>query len=105
MCCVQVQHISSLASTPHLEKDTHANGKGLDHVHVNVQYQPVKVMAGMFGLRSSIHIIFFLYKTSPGRGFEAASPQILRREGLPRFFTSSDPLVWEPPALGLPFFL
>ena len=28
---------------------------------------------------------------SPGRGFEAASPQILRGEGLPRFFPSLDP--------------
>ena len=28
---------------------------------------------------------------SPGRGFEAASPQILRGEGLPRFFPSPDP--------------
>ena len=28
---------------------------------------------------------------SPGRGFEAASPQILRGEGLPRFFPYPDP--------------
>ena len=28
---------------------------------------------------------------SPGRGFEAASPQILRGKGLPRFFLSPDP--------------
>jgi len=28
---------------------------------------------------------------SSGRGFEAASPQILRGEGLPRFFSSSYP--------------
>ena len=28
---------------------------------------------------------------SPGRGFEAASPQILRGEGLPRFSPSPDP--------------
>jgi hypothetical protein len=28
---------------------------------------------------------------SPGHGFEAASPQILRGEGLPRFFPSPDP--------------
>ena len=28
---------------------------------------------------------------SPGCGFEAASPQILRGEGLPRFFPSPDP--------------
>ena len=28
---------------------------------------------------------------SLGRGFEAASPQILRGEGLPRFFPSPDP--------------
>ena len=28
---------------------------------------------------------------SPGHGFEAASPQILRGEGLPRFFPSLDP--------------
>ena len=28
---------------------------------------------------------------SPGRGFEVASPQILRGEGLPRFFPSPDP--------------
>ena len=28
---------------------------------------------------------------SHGRGFEAASPQILRGEGLPRFFPSLDP--------------
>ena len=28
---------------------------------------------------------------SPGRRFEAASPQILRGEGLPRFFLSPDP--------------
>ena len=28
---------------------------------------------------------------SPGRGFEATSPQILRGEGLPRFFPSPDP--------------
>ena len=28
---------------------------------------------------------------SLGRGFEAASPQILRGEGLPRFFPSPEP--------------
>ena len=28
---------------------------------------------------------------SSGRGFEAASPQILRGKGLPRFFPSPDP--------------
>ena len=28
---------------------------------------------------------------SPGRGFKAASPQILRGEGLPRFFSFPDP--------------
>ena len=28
---------------------------------------------------------------SPGRGVEAASPQILREEGLPRFFPSPNP--------------
>ena len=28
---------------------------------------------------------------SPGHGFEAASPQILQGEGLPRFFPSPDP--------------
>ena len=28
---------------------------------------------------------------SPGRGFEAASTQILWEEGLPRFFPSPDP--------------
>jgi len=27
----------------------------------------------------------------PGHGFEAASPLILRGEGLPRFFSSQDP--------------
>jgi len=34
----------------------------------------------------------FSYLTeSPGHGFEAASPQILQGEGLPRFFPSPDP--------------
>ena len=41
---------------------------------------------------------------SPGRGFEAASPLILRGEGLPRFSLPQTPLMWEPPALGLPFY-
>jgi len=31
------------------------------------------------------------FTESPGRGFEAASPRILRGEGLPRFFPSPDP--------------
>ena len=39
---------------------------------------------------------------SPGHGFEAGSPQILRGEGLPRVFPPQTPLMWEPSALGLP---
>jgi hypothetical protein len=33
----------------------------------------------------------FVRIETPGRGFEVASPQILRGEGLPRFFSSPDP--------------
>jgi hypothetical protein len=40
---------------------------------------------------------------SPGRGFEAASPQILRGKACLGFSLPQTPLVWEPPALGLPF--
>lgn len=39
---------------------------------------------------------------SPGHDFEAASH--LSGEGLPRFISSPDPLMCEPPVLGLPFF-
>ena len=42
---------------------------------------------------------------SPGRGFEAASPQILRGgEACLGFSLPQTPLMWEPPALGLPFY-
>ena len=40
---------------------------------------------------------------SPGHGFELAFPH-LRKEGLPWFIPFPDPLTWEPPALGLPFY-
>lgn len=40
---------------------------------------------------------------SLGHDFEAASH--LSGEGLPRFISSPEPLMWEPPVLGLPFFL
>jgi len=39
---------------------------------------------------------------SPGRGFEAASPQIYGEACLV-FPLPQTPLMWEPPALGLPF--
>ena len=41
---------------------------------------------------------------SPGRGFEVASPQILRGEACLSFSLPQTPLMWEPPALGLSFF-
>jgi len=41
---------------------------------------------------------------SPGHGFEAASPQILREgEVCLGFFLPWTPLMWKPPALGLPY--
>ena len=39
---------------------------------------------------------------SPGRGFEAASPQICGGKACLGFSLSQTPLMWEPPALGLP---
>ena len=47
------------------------------------------------------YAVLFFITESPGHGFEAASPQILRGEGLPRFSLPQTPLMWEPPALGL----
>ena len=41
---------------------------------------------------------------SPGHGFEAASPQILRGEACLGFSLPQTPLMLEPPALGLPPF-
>jgi len=39
---------------------------------------------------------------SPGRRFEAASLQILRGKACLGFSLPQTPLMWEPPALGLP---
>ena len=40
---------------------------------------------------------------SPGRGFEAAAPQICGGKACLGFSLPQTPLMWEPPALGLPF--
>jgi hypothetical protein len=42
---------------------------------------------------------------SPGHGFKAASPQILRGEACLGFSLPRTPLMWESPALGMPFFI
>jgi len=39
---------------------------------------------------------------SPGHGFEAASPQICGGKACLGFSLPQTPLMWEPPALGLP---
>jgi hypothetical protein len=49
------------------------------------------VLLVLFLKRCFMRVVRAVSLRSPGHGFEAASPQILRGEGLPRFFPSPDP--------------